>query len=44
MHQYQNYTLIQEHIAHWKTSGLTQVAYCQQHAIAENQGNRAIAK
>ena len=33
MHQYQDHTLIQEHIANWKTSGLTQVAYCQQHAI-----------
>ncbi|SHE23720.1 IS66 family insertion sequence element accessory protein TnpA [methanotrophic endosymbiont of Bathymodiolus puteoserpentis (Logatchev)] len=33
MHQYQDHTLIQEHIANWKASGLTQVAYCQQHAI-----------
>ena len=33
MYQYQDDTLIQEHIANWKTSGLTQEAYCQQHAI-----------
>lgn len=33
MHRYQDHTLMQEHIASWKVSGLTQVAYCKQQAI-----------
>lgn len=33
MHQYQDHTLIQEHIVNWKASWLTQADYCKQHGI-----------
>ena len=33
MHQYQDHTLIQDHIENWKASGVSQANYCKQQGI-----------
>jgi len=33
MSPYQDHAIMQSHLAHWKSSGLTQAAFCQAHGI-----------
>ena len=33
MSPYQDHVIMQSHLAHWKSSGLTQAAFCQAHGI-----------